>query len=118
MTCRKQRYVVHLFVISRLAAAPIETTSARLAALKARDWYCRNRDDLDAGEFTLNDEISHYLVDVEGDGEHSQGESFEAKENPLLSVMRDIVDWFERKTDAKEITDIVNDARESLRNTV
>ena len=118
MTRKRQRYVVHLFVASRLTPAPIEATSAKLAAATARHWYRRTRDELDAGELVLNDEVSHYLVDLERDPEHSQCESFESRENPLLSILRDIVDWFERKTGAKRITEIVSDARERLHDTV
>ncbi len=122
MPHKKRRYVVHLFVVSRLTTASIETTSARLAALKARDWYQRTRKDIDAGELALVDEISHYLVDVEedrkGDREPPESESFEAEEHPLPSRLRQLVLWHQGSREEAELSGLVQDARELLAHSV
>jgi hypothetical protein len=111
---QKQIYFVHLFVVSRFETVGIAAGSSQIAAKLARGWYRHHRDKLDAGDFILGDEVSHYLVRADGQPEET-AELFEASENPLISILLDLVNWSEQTPDSKDITQIVADARERLR---
>lgn len=114
MSSSKPIYYVHLFVVSRIETIGIAAKSSSSAARQAKNWYRRHRDDLDSGEFILGDEISHCLVRADGQAEE-EAELLESSENPLISILIDLVACHDRAPHAKPLAAIVEDARERLR---
>jgi hypothetical protein len=114
---QNQIYFVHLFVVSRCDTVGIAAESTEAAAKLARGWYRHHCDELDSGDFILGDEVSHYLVRADDQPEES-AELFEAAENPLISILVDLVDWHDQAPHAKDIAQLVADARERVRHRV
>ena len=111
---QEQNYFVHLFVVSRFETVGITAESSKTAARLARGWYRYHRGELEAGDFNLSDEVSHYLVRADGQSEES-AELLEASENPLISILIDLVNWSDQAPHSKDIAQIVAEARERVR---
>lgn len=112
-----QIYFVNLFVVSRFATVGIAAESSKTAAKLARGWYRHHRNELDAGDFILGDEVSHYRVRADGQSEETV-ELFEASENPLISILVDLVNCHDQAPLAKPLAQIVDDARERVHHLV
>ena len=113
-------YDVHLFPVVRLKVPNVEAPSHREAITWAR---CQIAEDLtqripdDDGEYA--EEFSHYLVEVVGDEERLQSQSFYSQDEPLVANLRRLVNWYDaRRDNAGELAEIISDARDVLKFTV
>ena len=110
-------YDVHLFPVVRLKVPNVEAPSHREAITWARCQIAENltqRCPDDAGEYA--EEFSHYLVDVVGDEERRQSQSFYSQDEPLVANLRRLVNWYDaRRDNAGELAEIINDARDVLK---
>ena len=107
-------YFVHLFIVSHFETVGIAAQSAPSAAKQARSWYRQHQNELEAGDFIPCDEVSHFLVRADGQADES-AELFESAENPLISLLIDLVNWNDRAPHSKDIVQIVAEARERVR---
>ena len=110
-------YDVHLFPVFRLKVPSVEAPSHREAITRA---VCQIAEDLtqrfpdDDGEYA--EEFSHYLVEVVGDEERRQSQSFYSQDEPLVANLRRLVNWYDaRRDNAGELAEIINDARDVLK---
>ena len=110
-------YDVHLFPVVRLKVPNVEAPSHREAITQAR---CQIAEDLtqrfpdDDGEYA--EEFSHYLVEVVGDEERLQSQSFYSQDEPLVANLRRLVNWYDaRRGDVGELAEIIDDARDVLK---
>ena len=110
-------YDVHLFPVVRLKVSSVEAPSHREAITRA---VRQIADDLtqrfpdDDGEYA--EEFSHYLVELVGDEERRQSQSFYSQDEPLVANLRRLVNWYDaRRDNAGELAEIINDAREVLK---
>ena len=110
-------YDVHLFPVVRLKVPSVEAPSHREAITRARCQIAENltqRFPDDDGEYA--EEFSHYLVEVVGDEERRQSQSFYSQDEPLVANLRRLVNWYDaRRGNAGELAEIINDARDVLK---
>ena len=64
------------------------------------------------------DECSHYLVDVVGDAEHDNSQSFQAGEDPLLEPLRWLVAWSSAGRDSDGLPPLLDRVNQILENTI
>jgi hypothetical protein len=112
-----QVYYVQLFVVSRFESVGLAADCARSAARMASGWYRLHRGQLCGGDFCLGDEVSHFCVRADGQAEETS-ELFESAENPLISILVDLVDWYDQAPHAQSLVQIIESARERIRNRV
>ena len=110
-------YDVHLFPVVRLKISNVKASSHAEAITRAIEQVgdeLADRFPDDDGEYA--EEFSHYLVEVVGDEERLQSQSFYSQDEPLVANLRRLVNWYDaRRDNAGELAEIINDAREVLK---
>ena len=117
MSGRSQRqYDVQIFAVVRVDVADVQAASSREAvdtALQQTDLASQVGDNSEyAGE------LSHFAVDVVGDTEFRQSESFTSRDQPLLSNLARLLNWAEHGRDPLKLERILQDARMVLANSI
>jgi hypothetical protein len=110
-------YDVHLFPVVRVKIPNVEASShgeAITCAVQQVGDEFAERFRANDGEYS--EEFSHYLVDVVGDGEYLQSQSFYSQDEPLVANLRRLVNWYDaQRGNAGELAEIINDARNVLK---
>ena len=107
-------YFVQLFVVSRFDTVGMTADSPASAARLARGWYRQHRNELKAGDFIPSDEVSHFLVRADGEADEA-AELLESAENPLISILVDLIAWHDQAPNAPSLAQIIENARERVR---
>ncbi len=112
----QRRYNVQIFAVVRVDVANMPAASCREAvntALRQIDLASQVGSNAEyAGE------LSHFVVDLVGDKEFRQSESFTSQDQPLLANMARLLNWAEHGRNPLELERILHDARAAVADSI
>ncbi len=112
----QRQYNVQIFAVVRVEVANVLATSSREAidnTLQQTDIGSQV-----GGNAEYAGELSHFVVDLVGDTEFRQSDSFTSQDQPLLANLARLLNWAEQGRDPLQLERILNDARAAVADSI